>query len=490
VANLRRQNRRLLEAELADRARARADYGAYLRRVQGKRWKETRLSRFLAERVQRFLETDTGRAYDVLVIETPPQHGKSTTVTESLPAWYLGRNPEHRVIIASYDSAFAERFCRRNREKITGAGQQVFPLQLGQVNRAEEFELSNGLGALMCRGIMAGITGNPANLIIIDDPVKNRQEADSPTYRARLWNEWQNSLKSRLCAGGKVIVIMTPWHEDDLAARILKREPGAELLRLPVEAEENDPMGRTPGEPLCPELGKDRNWLESFRESYVKDPRGGRRAWQALYQCSPRTEEGNLIRRDWWQHYDPTEPIRYEHSIVSVDAAFKGGEGSDYVSIQVWGRRGRDYYLRYCLNRRLDFPETVKALRRVAADYPEARPILIEDKANGPAILEVLRRELFVVGVNPQGGKLARVNAVAPAIESGHVYLPLEEKCEWAGEFTEQWTVFPNGVHDDMVDAASQALNRLIGETDSSDSAVTAPDAEISSFTGSALWSW
>lgn len=240
------------------------------------------MSDLIAERVQSFIERDTGHAYDILIIETPPQHGKSMTVTETLPSWYMGADPEAGVIIASYDSDFAERFCRRNKEKIRALGEELFGIRIGKVNRAEEFELEAHRGRFISRGIMAGITGNPASLIIIDDPVKNRMEADSETYRDRLWEEWQNSIKSRLCAGGKVIVIMTPWHEDDLAGRMLSLEKNCELLRLPVEAGENDPLGRAPGEPLCPELGKDRAWLEDFRHSYLNDARGGQRAWAAL----------------------------------------------------------------------------------------------------------------------------------------------------------------------------------------------------------------
>ncbi len=448
--------------ELARRELARRHFSEYLAYVQGPGWKRTRLSEFLAARVQDFLELQSGHAYDILVIETPPQHGKSCTVTESLPAWYLGRYPERRVILASYDSDFAERFCRRNREKIREYGPRLFGVGTGSVDRAQELELSNAGGRLISRGIMAGITGNPAELILIDDPVKNRQEADSAVFRERLWEEWQNSLKSRLAAGGKVILIMTPWHEDDLAARILRTEDDAELLRLPLEAEEGDPMGRLPGEPLCPELGKDKSWLRQFKAAYLADPKGGRRAWTALYQCAPRREEGNLIRRSWWRRYDPAEIPRFAAEIISVDAAFKGGEDNDFVSVQVWGKLGENYYLRCCLNRHLDFPGTLAAIRTVAKLYPAARCVLIEDKANGPAVIQTLQREMFCIPVNPLGGKLARVNAVAPAIESGHVYVPLTEKAAWAEDFIDQFTAFPAGAHDDMVDAATQALSRLI----------------------------
>ncbi len=437
-------------------------YTEYLARANGAIWKPTRMSAFIAERVERFLETNTGHAYDILIIETPPQHGKSMTVTETLPSWYMGEHPDSGVIIASYDSSFAERFCRRNKEKIRALGEELFGIGIGKVNRAEEFELEGCRGRFISRGIMAGITGNPASLIIIDDPVKNRQEADSETYRDRLWEEWQNSIKSRLSAGGKVIVIMTPWHEDDLAGRMLAMEKNVELLRLPVEAGENDPLGRTPGEPLCPELGKDKAWLEDFKRSYINDARGGQRAWAALYMCTPRTENGNLVKRGWWKFYDPDTAPEFVTELISVDAAFKGGENNDFVSVQVWGKHRQDYYLRYCLNRHLDFPGTLEAIRSASRLYRGAKTVLIEDKANGSAILQVLQRTQGCIGVYPMGGKLARGYAVSAAIESGHVFLPEPGKAPWVAEFIEQFSAFPNAAHDDMVDAASQALQRLI----------------------------
>ena len=174
-------------AELARRELARRDYGAYLALAQGRGWKETRLSKFLAQKVQAFLEADTGHAYDILLIETPPQHGKSTAVTETLPSWFLGRWPDRRVIVAGYSDEFAERFCRRNREKLLALGEDVFGISIGKVSRAGEFELHGHRGRMIARGLLSGITGNPAELLIVDDPVKTRQEADSPTIRDRVW---------------------------------------------------------------------------------------------------------------------------------------------------------------------------------------------------------------------------------------------------------------------------------------------------------------
>ena len=456
----RRDAANRIRAELIRRELARRDYRAYLSLVHGATWIPTRFSDYLAREVQTFLEADTGNAYDILILETPPQHGKSMTVTETLPSWILLKKPDTRVILGSYNDDSAERFARRNREKIAVWGRAMAGLELG-LNRAALFEIAGRRGRLLSVGIRAGVTGNPADLMIIDDPVKNREEADSPAYREKLWGEWVNSFKSRLQAKAKVIVIMTPWHEDDLAARILRTETNVRLIRLPVEAEptpdDPDPLGRQPGQALCPELGKGDKWLAQFRDAYLRDPSGGQRAWMALYMCRPRAEEGNIVKREWWQYYDaaPELPVQY----LSVDAAFKGGENNDFVAITVWGKRDMDYYLLDCANRHLTFTETLKAIRETKARYPKARAVLIEDKANGSAIIDTLRKEMYCVPVDPAGGKESRVQAVSMIIESGHVFLP--RHATWLEEYLNQWTAFPAGAHDDMVDSSSQALNYL-----------------------------
>lgn len=469
------------EQKLIDAARrelARRNFRDYLSFTLGEGFVPTRFSLFLADTLQRFIEEDTGNAYDILVLEAPPQHGKSTTVTESLPSWCMGKFPNWRIILASYNDESAERFARRNREKVENFGESLFGISIGDVNRATEFELQSG-GRLISRGILAGITGNSANLLLIDDPIKNRTEADSPARRAQLWNEWLNSLKSRLAAKAKVVVVMTPWHEDDLAGRILQREKNVRLVRLPVEAERGDAMGRKKGEALCPELGRDKAWLRQFKAAYLEDTDGGGRAWAALYQCSPRAEEGNMVKRSWWKTYDTADITAFGTTVISVDAAFKGEERSDFVAIEVWSKRENDYYLRFCLNRHMDFPQTLAAIRMVRRMYGEALAVLIEDKANGSAIIQMLQREMFCIPVEPRGGKQARVSAVSPMMESGHVFLPKGER--FVSAFVDQFTAFPAGKHDDMVDAATQALSYLLaasGEVGRTEQTTeTVPDA-------------
>ena len=311
----------LLLAELYRRELARRSYPEYLAYTQGPLWKRTRFSEYLARTVQEFVETDTGHSFDILVIQAPPQHGKSITLTESFPSWYMGKYPDRRVILAAYNDDFAERFLRRNKEKIKAHGKNIFGLETGDIDRATEFELKDHRGRIISRGLRSGITGNPGDLIIIDDPIKDKMEAYSPTFREQLWSQWLSSVRTRLQAGAKVIVIATPWHFDDLMARLIARESNVTVVRIPVEAQENDPLGRDPGQALCPEIGKDDKWLQGFKASMTR--KEGTRSWNALYQGTPSSEQGNLIRRDWWKWYEPGTEGAMATQIISIDAAFK-----------------------------------------------------------------------------------------------------------------------------------------------------------------------
>jgi predicted phage terminase large subunit-like protein len=301
---------------------------------------------------------------------------------------------------------------------------------------------------------MSGSTGNSGDLIIVDDPVKNRLEADSPTYRSRLWEEWKNSILTRTQAGTKIIIIQTRWHEDDLAGHVIRTEKNVQVINIPVEAEENDILGRSPGEALCPEIGKDDKWLREFKDSY-KD---GMRAWNALYQGRPTSEQGNIFQRHWWQFYD-TLPEHIPLKVISVDASFKGGEDNDFVAIEVWGKLGADYYLIDLIKKQKNLPDTVRAIRAMAETHPDFHSIIIEDKANGSAIISTLRNEISgIIPIQPVGTKVARANAVTGTVEAGNVYLP--RFASYTDEFIEELASFPSGVHDDLVDACTQFLSK------------------------------
>jgi predicted phage terminase large subunit-like protein len=320
-------------------------------------------------------------------------------------------------------------------------------------------EIADHDGSIITRGIMAGITGNARDLIIIDDPIKNRQEADSPTYRERLWEEWQNSIKTRTQAGTKIIIIQTRWHEDDLSGRVIREENNVEVLNIPVEAEENDILGRNIGDSLCPEIGKDNKWLQAFKESYKTSAEGGMRAWNALYMGRPTSAEGNIFKREWWKYYNKL-PENIQLLGISVDATFKDSDTSDFVAIEVWGKLNNNYYLIDLIKKRMDFPETLKAIRYMADKYPTKHSILIEDKANGSAIISMLKHEIGgIIAITPTESKVARANAITGIVEAGNVYLP--EYADFTSEFVEEFASFPNGVHDDLVDACTQFINKF-----------------------------
>ena len=423
-------------------------------------WILSKFHVYLCERVQEFIERPSNKPYEILIISTPPQHGKSVTITETLPSWYLGRHPERMVIELSYNSDFAQRFGKRNKEKIEEFGEDIFGIKLSKETKsASEWELTTG-GGMTSVGKDGSIMGRKGNLIIVDDPIKSAAEAKSDNYRESLWDIWEHSIKTRTHPGTKVIVIMTRWHEDDLVGRLLKSEE-CEYINLPAECDsEDDPLKRNIGDPLCPEIGKDKAWLDEFKKSYTEGEGIG--AWYALFQGQPVTEGGNILKEDWWQYYETDDVKSFVQSmdeiLMSVDAAFK--DTGDPVCIQIWGRAKANLYLIDMINDRLDFQKTVKAIQGMKLTYPTTKQILIEDKANGSAVISTLRVEIpGIIPIEPLGGKVSRVQAVTWVIESKNVFLP--KRKNFTKEFVAQCSAFPNGKHDDMVDAMSQALTRL-----------------------------
>ena len=449
-----------IEEELRIRAARESllDYELYVH----PNYKASKFHTFLCNKVQEFLETETGHAIDVLLISVPPQLGKGTRITETLPAWWLGREPDRKWIIASYNSDFAASFGRKNKQKCEEFNPKIFPgfeLATNPCNNVE-FETTKK-GGVYSAGLLAGITGHSAYYVIIDDPTKTMEEAMSSTIKDKLWSEYLASVRSRMAAGGKIIIIQTRWAEDDLYGRVLENEENVIRINIPCECvdPENDLLGRKLGEGLCPELGKGTKWLQDFKKIYKS--KEGSRAWEALYQGNPLNIEDEIIHKDWWKYYDPEDLPEMPYKILSVDAAFKGKENNDYVAITKWGKRDSKYYLLSSLNKHMGFVETTNKIRELKNNDPEIMFVLIEDAANGSAIIDVLSNEFDgVIPIKPEGGKLARLNAVASAIERGDVYLNrLDPNNE---EIRNQCAYGPQWKHDDIADSISQALNRMI----------------------------
>lgn len=442
------------------------DYVEYVHRF---RWIRGRHLEFAINEIEKFLDgkvyDERGEEAEALIVTMPPQHGKSQSITESLPSYLASKNPYLKVIIVAYNEDLAHRFNRRNREKVREFGKDLFDVD-SQRDNATEIELSNG-STIRAVGFMAGITGHPADVIFIDDPIKNRQEADSETFRDAMWVEFRESIRTRLSANGKIVIILTRWHKDDLAGRIERfDELPSVTINLPCEAQEDDPLGREVGESLFPEIGKDNNWLKRFKRSYMSDPEGGSRSWNALFQGSPSEEEGNIFRRESWGWYKKTPEFvgTLPVLILSVDAAFKGTKSSDKVSLQVWGKKGADVYFVDNVTDNMTFKGTLTAIRALLAKYPTIGARYVEDKANGTAIIEQLNAEfggfIPVKADVSTGGKVARAYAVEPFVASGNVYLPEGEV--WVSDFVDEAAEFPRGAFKDQVDAMTQALNKLI----------------------------
>lgn len=403
-----------------------------------------------------------------LIVEMPPRHGKSETTTVKFPAYYLGKHPDRRVIIASHTGNLAARFSMRARNDLTTYGPEVFGVGVNpDVSAMYRWDVKDPSakpgrppGGTIAAGVGGPITGQGAHLAIIDDPVKDAEAANSKVQRDAVWDWYRFVLRTRLFPEAAVILVLTRWHEDDLAGRLLKQaqeDPEADqwtVLRLPAIAEDkDDPLGREIDQALWPEQ-YDEKALTAVKATV------GSYVWAALYQQRPSPAEGNILNRNWWKFYRQV-PEKFDGLIQSWDCAFKDNDDSDYVVGQVWGRVKADKYLLDQVRGRMSFPATLTAIKTLSAKWPRARAKLVEDKANGPAIIATLKHDVAgLIAVNPQGGKVVRAQAVSPDIEAGNVYLPDPSIAPWIHDFIEECTAFPTGANDDQVDAMTQALAR------------------------------
>ncbi|WP_341350388.1 phage terminase large subunit [Geobacillus zalihae] len=436
-----------------ERELSKEDYSVYLEYVHFGRYIPSRHSDLICDYLMRVERGEIDR----LMIFMPPRHSKSMTVTETFPSWFIGRNPDRRVIEVSYGDSLARRFGRANRQKIEMFGEELFGIKISNdMGSVTSWDVEGHRGGMISVGIGGGITGQGADLLIIDDPIKNRKEADSLTYRNMLWNEWQNTLSTRLQPGGRVILILTRWHEDDLAGRLLEHEPERwTVLSLPAICDsENDLLGRKIGEPLWPEFGFDEKWAEETKKSV------GSRTWNALYQQRPTPPSGAIIHRSWFKYYKQAPQM--DEYIQSWDFAFKDTNDGSFVVGQVWGRKGADKYLLDQVRAKLSFTESIRAIVSLTSKWPQAQAKLIEDRANGTAIINALRHQISgMLPVVPNGTKVERLNAVSPQFEAGNVYIPHPSIAPWVHDYVEELVAFPNAPTDDQVDATSQALRYL-----------------------------
>ena len=407
--------------------------------------------REIAKRLERVASGECKR----LMIFIPPRHGKSMLVSEFFPSWWLGQNPDKYLIFATYAQDLADDFGRKVRNHCQSREHALcfpgFKLQADST-AASRFNTPQG-GAYYAVGAGAAITGRGAHLLIVDDPIKGRQEAESEAQRRQLKDWYSSVARTRMMPGGAIVIIQNRWHESDLAGWLLSEHAheGWEVLSLPAIAEAGDPLGRVEGGALWPEAYP-LSELETIKRSI------GTRDWSALYQQRPRPQEGALVHLDWFKRYDAAPPAK--RIIQSWDTAMKTGEMNDPSSGLTWSESDTGYALLDNVTRRMEYPDLKRAII-AAAERWKPTAVLVEDKASGQSIVQDLRAttSLPIIPIQPEGDKVVRLMAVSALIEAGRVLLP--QAAPWLVDFEAEVAGFPYGKHDDQVDAMTQALRYM-----------------------------
>lgn len=393
-----------------------------------------------------------------LIVNMPPRHTKSEFASTFFPSWLLGRNPKLKLMQITHTAELAFRFGRKVRDIIDSEEyKQVFPdVSLKQDSKsAGRWETNKG-GEAFYSGIGGAVTGRGADLLVLDD-IHSEQDALSPKALDNAWDYYSSGPRQRLQPGGAIVIVMTRWSTKDLTGRLLaaQTDPKAdkwEVVEFPAIFPET-------GNPLWKEFWSIEE-LESIKASLPVSK------WSAQWLQNPTSEEGAILKREWWQKWDKDQIPNMQYVIQSYDTAFSKNETADYSAITTWcvfypeeALSAPAILLLDVKKGRWDFPELKEeALKQYK--YWEPDTVIIEAKASGMPLTHELRQMgIPVVNYTPSRGqdKVARVNAVSPILESGMVYAPEER---WAEELIEECAAFPFGDHDDLVDSTTQALLR------------------------------
>lgn len=412
----------------------------------------------------------------------PPRHGKSELISIRFPVWYLGRNPHKRIIACSYSDELASDFGGKARDlaqsdyfrgvfpRIKIANRSASKQQWDLVVASDHYTWHDKGGGYVSAGVGGAITGRGADIFLIDDPIKNQAEAESPTYRSKVWEWYKSTAYTRLEKDAAIILIQTRWHGEDLAGKLLEAEKnGGEswhIVSLPAVAI-NDEVHRRQGDAL---------WREKYDLSALDGIRRtiGTRYWSALYQQNPTEDEGNIIKRAWWKRYAPNylQEKKAKRVIQSWDTMYgddelerlqkKTDKQLAYNAMTEWAEYDDGYYLTNVSVNQETFPDLT---RTVMGKFKERNPraVLIEDKASGRSLIQSLMRStrIPIIPVNPGAkNKVTRVHAEAPTIEGGRCFIPLGQMGD---DFIEYCAAFPGGAAPcaDVVDTTTQALHYM-----------------------------
>ena len=395
-----------------------------------------------------------------LIVNMPPRHTKSEFASFLLPAWMVGREPRLKIIQATHTGELAVRFGRKAKNLIDSEDYgKIFKTRLQEDSKAAgRWETAQG-GEYFAAGVGGAITGRGADLLIIDDP-HSEQDALSPTALESAYEWYTSGPRQRLQPGGKIVLVMTRWSNKDLTGKLIQNQKEAKADQWHVvEFPAIMNHGSNKASPVWPEYWKLEE-LEGVKASISVQK------WNAQYMQNPTSEEGAIIKREWWRRWDHDWIPALKHVIQSYDTAFGKKQTSDYSAITTWGvfylndDSPATLILLDAKKGRYDFPE-LKQIAMEQYKYWDPDTIVVEAKASGQPLTDELRKMgIPVVNYSPSKGndKHTRVNAVAPLFESGMIYAPNQE---FAEEVIEECAAFPFGDHDDLVDSMTQAIMRF-----------------------------
>jgi predicted phage terminase large subunit-like protein len=409
-----------------------------------------------------------------LIIQIPPRHGKSLLASRLLPAAYLLAHPNRFVGITSYSAELAEGFSRNARDMYKQAGGL-----LDQYKQAVNDWGTQGGGGLWAAGVGGAITGRSGHLLIIDDPVKNREDAESPKMMEKLWDWYTSTLYTRLEPSvGAIVVIQTRWSENDLIGQLIESEKNVSekgrenwtILDLPAISEDIssrpilpdhceviDDWRENEGLALCPQR-YDIDDLERIREAI------GTRDFASLYQQRPAPAGGNLFNPGWFNYYSYDTPMpEFQRVMLSVDCTFTNTSSSDYVVGAVVGQANNSFYLLDLYRERADIVGTVSMIKMMYQRHGLSGTI-IELAASGYAAYQILSKSIpGLIGFKPERSKTARAAGIVPIVEAGNVFLPAS--APWLDAFINEFSLFPGSKNDDQVDALTMAINYMTQRT-------------------------
>jgi predicted phage terminase large subunit-like protein len=435
-----------------------------------------------------------------LIINIPRRHLKSQSVSVFWPAWEWTRNPEARWLFGSHSLNLCVRDSRHCRQIVESNWYKSlwgnkFTLTSDQ-NQKTYFE-NDKKGFRLCRSVGASAIGQGGDFVVADDP-HDPMEVQSDIQRQAVLDWWDGVMSASVVDPEKSahVLIMQRVHHQDLTGHLIE-QGGYEVLSLPTEFIPERKCSTSIGFSDPRTERSELLFPKRFKQEYIDSQKIslGSYKFAGQHQQNPSPQEGGLAKRHWWRFwYYPGNPLpppppfqladgtfvtshcsplptqgengsskpHFDSLIQSWDMAFKDDPSGSFVVGQVWGSKGADRFLMDQDRRQIDFSATLEAVRNLTKRWPDALQKLVEDKANGPAVISALRHEIGgIVEVEPQGGKEARAQAVLPAIESGNVYLPHPAIAPWVNDYIEEWAAAPHGDYWDQIDSTSQALIRL-----------------------------